>query len=96
MIAPSECPHDDFAATVDVRRLTDDDGHVRNYLAEITVRCARCGLPFHFVGPGCGFSFHRPTVNVGATMLHAPIAPGEGPLPDGIRFDMPPPKGSES
>ncbi len=32
----------------------------------------------------------RFTVTVGATTLHAPIAPGEAPLPNGpIRFEMP-------
>lgn len=85
-----DCPHPDFAANIGVQRLTDDQGRVRNFVAEITVRCAVCNLPFHFVGPDAGFSFVRPTVNVGATMLHAPISPGEGGIPERIRFEMPP------
>jgi len=86
----SDCEHDDFAARVEVHRLADDHGRIRNFVAEITVRCARCDEPFHFVGPDAGFSFVRPTVSVGATTLHAPICSGEAPIPDRIRFEMPP------
>ena len=83
------CPHESFEARVEVQRLTDGDGGpVKNYLADITVRCAACGTPFHFVGPDCGLSFKKPTVSVGATTLHAPIAPGEAELPERIRFEV--------
>lgn len=85
----SDCSHENFAATVDVRRLTDEQGRVRNFIAEVTVRCTQCEQPFHFVCADTGFSFVRPTVSVGATMLHAPIAPGEAPLPSRIRFELP-------
>lgn len=83
-----DCEHESFAASVAVQRLTDEAGRVRNFVAEITVRCAACDLPFHFVGPDAGFSFTRPTVNVGATTLSAPICPGEGPIPDRIQFEI--------
>lgn len=83
-----DCPHPDFAARVETHRLTDDAGRVRNYVAEIAISCAQCGEPFHFVGPPAGLSFYRPMVNVGATVLHAPIAPGRGPSPDGMRIEM--------
>lgn len=85
----SDCPHDNFEAKTKVARLADDDGRVRNFVAEIEIRCVTCDLPFHFVGPDAGFSFVRPTVNVGATTLNAPICPGVGPIPDRIRFEMP-------
>lgn len=85
----NDCPHESFTATVAVQRLTHDTGRVRNFVAEVTVRCVACDTPFHFLGPEAGFSFVRPTVNVGATTLHAPIAPGEGPLPSRIRFEVP-------
>jgi hypothetical protein len=90
------CAHDRFSANVDVHRLTDDSGRVRNFIAEVQVRCLDCGEPFHFVCPDIGLSFTRPTVNVGATTLHAPMAPGEAALPDRIRFEVPRPAGSES
>jgi hypothetical protein len=91
-----ECAHERFSAHVGVQRLTDDAGRVRNFIAEVQVSCMDCGEPFHFLCRDTGFSFTRPTVNVGATMLQAPIAPGEAALPDHIRFETPRPAGSES
>jgi hypothetical protein len=97
MNAPQRhCAHERFSAHVGVQRLTDDVGRVRNFVAEVEVSCTDCGEPFHFLGPDTGLSFTRPTVNVGATMLHAPIAPGEVVLPDHIRFEVPRPPGMES
>jgi hypothetical protein len=84
----SDCTHEDFAASVDVQRIADGEGQIRNFLADVTVRCAGCGTPFHFVGVDCGLSFKHPTGSVGSTTLHAPIAPGEGPLPGRIRFEV--------
>ena len=85
----TDCEHEEFRATVAVNRLGDDGGPIRNYVADITVNCAQCGLPFHFVGVEAGMSFMRPMASVGATELRAPIAPGEGPLPDRMRIEMP-------
>ena len=84
----SDCEHRSFAAQVNVRRLTDEGGRVRNFLAEVSVRCTECSQPFHFVGLDAGLSFVRPMVDVGATTLHAPIAPGEGPIPNSIRYEL--------
>jgi hypothetical protein len=81
------CAHERFSADVKVARIGDGDP-IRNFVAEVSVRCDDCGLPFHFVGPDSGFSFRRPTVNVGATTLHAPTAPGEGPMPERIRYEV--------
>ena len=85
-----DCEHPSFSARVEVQRLTDDDGRVRNYVAELSVACEACGLPFHFLGAETGLSFMAPTVNVGATTLHAPMAPGESTtIPSTIRFQLP-------
>jgi hypothetical protein len=89
----SDCAHPDFAAEVAVHRLTDDAGRVRNFVAEVKVRCAACGLPFQFLGPPTGFAFKHPTVDVLGTTLSAPIGPGErtfADLPRRIAFEMPP------
>lgn len=87
----SDCPHTHFEADVSVHRLTDEASDiVRNFIAEVSVRCTDCGVPFHFIGADAGHSFARPTVNVGATTLHAPIAPGVAPLPDLISYEAPP------
>lgn len=85
----TDCEHEEFRATVAVNRLGDDGGPIRNYIADVTISCAVCGEPFHFVGVEAGLSFAKPMVSVGATELHAPIAPGEGPLPSRMRFEMP-------
>jgi len=85
----SECPHENFAADVAVGRITDDGGRVHSFLAEVTVRCLDCGEPFHFLGLEAGLSFTRPTVDVAATTLHAPIAPGVAPLPARMRSEVP-------
>lgn len=81
------CEHEDFAADVRVQRL-GDGGNIRNFVAEVSIRCTVCGEPFHFLGPECGFSFTKPTIDVMATTLHAPIAPGKAPIPSRIRFDL--------
>lgn len=83
-----DCQHEQFAACVEVQRLARADGKIGNYLADITVSCAACGVPFHFIGPECGLSFLNPTTSVGATTLHAPIAPGVADLPERIRFEV--------
>lgn len=82
------CAHENFAAEVKVARIGDGENVIRNFVAEVTVRCVQCETPFHFIGPEAGFSFKRPTVSVEATTLHAPIAPGVGPVPQRIRFEV--------
>lgn len=84
-----ECGHLRFDAKVAVNRLGDEGGHVLKYIAEISVTCMDCNTPFHFIGPSAGLSFRMPTVNVGATTLNAPIAPGEGPVPTQITYEVP-------
>lgn len=89
----TDCIHLEFACEAAVGRLTDgDDGPVRNFVAEIKIRCTQCGLPFRFIGAPTGYSFKHPTVDVPATELRAPIAPGERTLdeiPDRLSFEMP-------
>lgn len=82
------CAHENFSADVKVMRIGDGNDVIRNFVAEISVRCADCDLPFHFVGPDAGFSFKRPTVNVGATTLHAPVSPGVAQVPGRLRFEV--------
>jgi len=87
----SECPHTHFEADVSVHRLTDEaSGIVSNFIAEMSVRCTDCCEQFHFIGADAGHSFVRPTVNVGATTLHAPIAPGVAPMPARLQYEAPP------
>lgn len=86
----TDCAHPDFATEVGVHRLTESGDCVRNFVAEIKIRCTACGLPFQFLGAPTGFGFRYPTVDVPATTLHAPIAPDErtlDELPSRITFE---------
>ncbi len=70
------CQHMNFAANVNVGRLTDgDDGPVTGYTAGVQVKCADCGLPFRFIGLPAGNHYAEPRVSVDATELRAPIEP---------------------
>lgn len=70
------CEHMNFAANVSVGRLTkDDSGPVTGYTADVTVKCAECGLPFRFVGLAAGNHFAEPRVSIDGTELRAPIEP---------------------
>lgn len=90
----TDCAHPEFMAETSVHRLTDGDGGpVRDFVAELRIKCKACDLPFHFVGAPTGYAFKHPTVDVVATTLHAPIAPGErslADLPSRLAFEAPP------
>lgn len=85
---PEDCPRENFDAHVAVHRLGDGAGTIRNFMADITAQCSNCGTPFHFVGVPAGLSFRRPMVDVAATTMHAPIAPGPAPLPSGLVIEV--------
>jgi len=89
----TDCAHSEFTADVGVQRLTDGSDRVRNFVAEIKIRCTVCGLPFQFLGAPTGFAFRHPTIDVLGTQLNAPIAPGErtlSDLPSRVAFEAPP------
>lgn len=71
------CPHENFAANVEVNRLTasDDDPTVIGYTADIRVECAQCGEKFRWIGVPAGMSPVHPAVSVDETELRAPIRP---------------------
>lgn len=70
------CPHEDFDASVEVSRLTGEDGGpVTAYSAGIRIRCAQCGEPFRWIGVQAGLKPDRPMVSVDETELRAPARP---------------------
>ena len=75
--AMNKCSHENFAATVNVNRLTksDDDATVIAHQADIRINCAECGLPFEFVGVDAGMLPNKPMASVDAQELRAPIRP---------------------
>lgn len=78
------CKHEDFMANVNVGRFSEKDGGpIDSYCADITVKCAQCEMPFRFLGVPHDYSFNKPTVDILALELRAPIYPNDGtePLP---------------
>lgn len=76
MLTPREaCEHDVFLANVDVHRLTNDQGAVDGFVADLHVQCSTCGVHFVFEGVPTGFSLKRPMASVDRTELRIPLAP---------------------
>lgn len=72
------CPHENFAASVGVNRLTESDepgAAVTAYIADIRASCADCGEPFRWIGVPCGVMPGQPMCSVDETELHAPMRP---------------------
>lgn len=73
----SKCDHNNFTANVDVIQITDDEGNITSYQAEIEVTCADCYAPMQFLGLPAGANLENPTVSVDGTQLRQPIKPVE-------------------
>jgi hypothetical protein len=74
------CPHENFAAEVDVVRIGQDDpgndtGLPNHYMAEVRVRCTDCDERFRWIGVPAGVSPNQPMCSVDETELRAPIRP---------------------
>lgn len=75
---PSACRHLDFKANVGVARLKDSG----NFIAEITIRCRDCGLPFQFNGLQPGLDLHGAAVSADGLEARISISPkGARPNP---------------
>ena len=72
-----------FAARVNVFRLSDKEGGpINGYLAEITVSCAECGLPFQFLGLEPGVDTHGARVGIDGLEARIALSPqGARPSP---------------
>lgn len=70
------CPHENFAAIVEVNRLSNDEGgEIHGYNADIRVRCADCDEPFRWIGAPAGLLPGQPCVSLDETELRAPLRP---------------------
>lgn len=86
--APTPCEHEDFAAVVEINRITGDDGGpVIGYSADIKVNCLHCGEPFQWMGLEAGMQPHRPMCSVDGTLLVAPLRPASAP--EGFGLGLP-------
>lgn len=68
-----DCDHPDFIANVKVNRFEDSGG----FLAELTVTCTRCKLPFQFLGLPLGLSFVGATMSADGREARLAIAPSD-------------------
>lgn len=72
----SSCEHLNFAASVEVARITKvDGGPAVEFMADITVHCAECHLPFRWRGLPMGMSYDKPMVSIDGYELRAPLEP---------------------
>lgn len=80
-----KCEHENFQATVAIGRLTkEEDGPVTHYSAEITVKCADCGLELEWQGTPIGSSPYHPMVSADLKELRAPMMPPGEQVPLGL------------
>ena len=68
------CDHPEFRAEVRVGRLTDDNGEVKYFTAEVEICCHTCGVNFVFLGLPGGSSLVHPTVSANGLEARMPIA----------------------
>lgn len=71
------CKHMNFEASVKVQRFEDTG----TFLAEVSVNCAECKLPFSFTGLPLAISTSRACLNIDGTEVSLPIEPGPKPIP---------------
>jgi len=72
------CKHESFAAKVGVARMEDTG----QFMAEITVHCAQCDLPFQFMGLEPGIDTQGARVSVDGLEARIAISPrGAKPSP---------------
>lgn len=74
------CKHEDFNARVEVVRLEN----VGKFMADVTVNCAQCNLPFQFLGLPAGINMEGAMVSVDGLEARMAIAP-QGAQPNPIQ-----------
>lgn len=71
----AKCKHENFITNIRVNRLTDNDGDVNGFSADIEIHCKDCMTPFEFVGLPYGLNPNYPTTNIERVELRQPIKP---------------------
>lgn len=71
-----KCEHLNFRAMVKVGRLSKEEGGpIKNYMADITICCSDCGLPFQFLGLEPGVDLQGARVSIDNLEAHLGICP---------------------
>lgn len=74
------CGHANFAADVQVARLSDyDNGPITGYTADVRLSCDDCGEPFEFIGLPIGWLASEPAVSVDGREARMPVRPTTAP-----------------
>lgn len=71
----SGCAHFNFAAQVNVGRLTNRDGEVTQFVADVTIHCADCGRKMQFLGLPAGMDTQGATMSVDGLEAHLALCP---------------------
>lgn len=75
-----KCEHLNFAAAVDVHRLTKETGEVKGFMADLRIQCSECGKRFQFIGLEPGVDTGSARVSIDGLEAHLAICPaGEQP-----------------
>lgn len=72
------CDHPNFAASVNVGRLTDENGFVTHYTADVSIHCSSCGRRMRFVGLPGGVDLNGATVSADGLEARLAIHPHNG------------------
>lgn len=85
------CPHESFAAQVNCIRLTDGDGVVTGYVAELHVHCDQCRRQFQFLGLEPGYDSHGAGISIDGLQASIGMVPqGHVPSPlDRLAINFP-------
>lgn len=80
------CEHMNFDVHAAVARIqkSDLDPTFIAFHVDITCKCHECHEPFEWVGLPLGFSHYRPTVSIDGQIMHAPLVPKNGEVPEGL------------
>ena len=68
------CKHEHFACNVDITRLSDSG----QFLADVTIKCAQCSLPFSFNGLPFGLDMRGAACSPDGLEARLSISPGVG------------------
>lgn len=74
----SACLHDEVMGEIDISRI-HDNGKPAGYLAELRIRCTKCGSRFKFVGLPRGLNMNGAAVSANREQARLAIEPGEMP-----------------
>lgn len=87
----TDCKHENFAANVNVGRITEvEGGPVTSYCADIIIKCGQCGTEFEFIGVPAGISPDAPMVSIDFKELRVPIRPDTKSIASSATFKLKP------